>query len=111
AMLQGTYLNKTGEAASLLEECIALAGDARFRAECKLELGDIYVLADDVWEATLLYGQVEKEFSDQELGQEARFRNARLSYYIGEFEWARGQLDVLKSATSRLMANDALNLS
>src|SRR3546814_12342917 len=70
----------------------------------------MYILADDVWEATLLYGQVEKGYKDTPLGQEARFRNARLSYYIGEFEWAKGQLDVLKAATTQLMANDAPNL-
>lgn len=111
AQLKGRYLNKIPEAIALLEETLSLSTDARFRAECKLELGDLHILADDVWEATLLYGQVEKEFRDNPLGQEARFRNARLSYYIGEFEWARGQLDVLKAATSQLMANDALNLS
>src|SRR3546814_10022245 len=71
----------------------------------------MYILADDVLEATLLYGQVEKGYKDTPLGQEARFRNARLSYYIGEFEWAKGQLDVLKAATTQLMANDAMNLS
>ena len=111
ALLKGRYMDKIDEALLLLEETITLTGDARFRAECKLELGDLYILADDVWEATLLYGQVEKEFKDNPIGQEARFRNARLSYYIGEFEWALGQLNVLKSATSQLMANDALNLS
>ncbi|QEC51281.1 tetratricopeptide repeat protein [Anseongella ginsenosidimutans] len=111
ALLKGRYLGKLDEAVSLLEETVTVAEDASFRAECKLELGDLYILADDVWEATLIYGQVEKEFRDSPLGQEARFRNARLSYYIGEFEWARGQLNVLKAATSQLMANDALNLS
>src|SRR3546814_717846 len=111
AMLRGRYLQELPGAISLLGETISLATDARFRAECKLELGDMYILADDVWEATLLYGQVEKGYKDTPLGQEARFRNARLSYYIGEFEWAKGQLDVLKAATTQLMANDALNLS
>lgn len=110
AMLKGQYLDKTPEAIALLEETIALSS-GRFQAECKLKLGDLYILADDVWEATLLYGQVEKSFKDNPLGQEAKFRNARLSYYIGEFEWAKGQLDVLKASTSQLMANDALNLS
>jgi TolA-binding protein len=45
------------------------------------------------------------------LGQEAKFRNARLAYYKGEFEWAKAQLDVLKAATSKLISNDALELS
>jgi outer membrane protein assembly factor BamD (BamD/ComL family) len=34
-----------------------------------------------------------------------------LSYYIGEFEWSLAQLDVLRAATSKLIANDAMELS
>src|SRR5690606_17428365 len=44
-------------------------------------------------------------------GQEARYKNARLAYFKGDFTWAQAQLDVLKGATSQLIANDALNLS
>jgi outer membrane protein assembly factor BamD (BamD/ComL family) len=76
-----------------------------------LELGDVYVLADEVWDAALIYGQVEKQFPNESLGQEAKARNAKLAYYRGDFAWAKIQLDVLKGATSQLMANDALNLS
>ncbi|HMT36205.1 MAG TPA: tetratricopeptide repeat protein, partial [Chitinophagaceae bacterium] len=39
------------------------------------------------------------------------YKNAKLSYYTGDFVWAQGQLDVLKASTSELIANDALNLS
>ncbi len=85
--------------------------DNTFKAECKLELGDIYVLKGEEWEGMLLYGQVDKDFLEDPLGQEAKFRNARLSYYLGEFEWARAQLDVLKTATTQLIANNALELS
>jgi TolA-binding protein len=59
----------------------------------------------------LLYSQVEKEFKHDELGDKAKFRNARLSYYIGDFKWAQAQLDVLKGSTSKLIANDAMHLS
>jgi tetratricopeptide (TPR) repeat protein len=59
----------------------------------------------------LLYSQVDKDFKQDMLGEEARFRNAKLSYYNGDFKWAQGQLDVLKASTSELIANDALNLS
>jgi TolA-binding protein len=45
------------------------------------------------------------------MGEEARFRNAKLAYYRGDFEWAQGQLTVLKASTSELIANDALYLS
>jgi tetratricopeptide (TPR) repeat protein len=81
------------------------------RADLKLELGDIYLFEGEVWEASLLYSQVEKALKSEPVGHEAKLRNARLSYYIGEFEWAKAQLDVLKAATSKLIANDAMELS
>ncbi len=82
-----------------------------FKGECKLELADIYLITGEVWESTLLYSQVDKANKGEPIGEEAKFRNAKLSYYKGEFEWARGQLDVLKGGTSHLIANDALALS
>ncbi len=80
-------------------------------AECKLDLGDVSLLNNHPWDATLLYSQVEKDFPNSAVGQDAKYRNAKLSYYTGDFTWAKGQLDVLKAATSQLIANDALNLS
>lgn len=85
--------------------------DRQFRGQCKLDMGDYELLRNNRWESTLLYSQVDKEFKQDMLGEEARFRNARLSYYTGDFVWAQGQLDVLKASTSELIANDALNLS
>ena len=34
-----------------------------------------------------------------------------MSFYLGEFEWAKAQLDILKTATTQLIANNALELS
>jgi TolA-binding protein len=45
------------------------------------------------------------------IGQDARFRNAKLAYYNGDFEWAQAQFDILKTSTSKLISNDALDLS
>src|SRR5690606_29848207 len=41
----------------------------------------------------------------------AKYRNAKLSFYAGDFAWAKAQADVLKGSTSKLIANDALDLS
>ncbi len=112
AQLQAYYLFKYDSAVANYQELINMPRlDNRFKAECKLDLGDIYVLKGEVWEAMLLYGQVDKDFLEDPLGQEAKFRNAKLSYYLGEFEWARAQLDVLKTATTQLIANNAIELS
>jgi len=63
------------------------------------------------WEASLLYSQVELDFKENPIGHEAKFRNARISYFSGDFEWAQSQLDVLKASTSKLISNDAIDLS
>ncbi|MCL2131561.1 MAG: tetratricopeptide repeat protein [Lentimicrobiaceae bacterium] len=81
------------------------------KAILKIDLGDILRLDDDIWEATLLYSQVEKEFPNDTIASLAKFKNAKLSFHIGEFEWAKSQLDVLRAATSKLIANDAMYLS
>ncbi len=110
--LRAEYLNKTKQAISILEELIEMKDlKPNFLAESKLELGDIYLLDGQVWEAALLYGQVDKAFRDDPIGQSARFKNARLSYFTGSFDWAKSQLDVLKASTTQLISNDALNLS
>jgi len=112
AHLQAFYLDKSLEAVEFLEEAIAVPNiPAKVLAECKLELADIYLFSGEQWEATLLYSQVEKAFKNEPLGHEAKFRNAKLSFYISEFDWARTQLDILKAATSKLIANDAMELS
>ncbi len=112
AHLQAFYLGETSEATELLLQAISIPNvPLQNQAECKLELADIYLFSDEQWEATLLYSQVEKTFKNEPLGHEAKFRNAKLSFYIGEFDWARAQLDILKAATSKLIANDALELS
>lgn len=112
ASLKAYYLQKIPEAIQLLEDAIKTPRISyTLQAQCKLDLGDVYVLSGEVWEATLLYGQVDKALRDNPMGQEARYRSARLSFWNGDFEWAKAQLDVLKASTSQLFANDALNLS
>ncbi len=74
-------------------------------------LGDIYLINGAIWDASLLYSQVEKDFKHEAIGNEAKFRNAKLSFYAGDFTWAKTQADVLKGSTEKLIANDALDLS
>ncbi len=112
AELQAFYLNNYDEAIALLESIINNMGiEPQVKGEFKLELGDFYIMKGEIWEAALLYGQVDKSFMDEPLGELARFRQAKLSYYNGEFEWAQAQLDILKSSTTELISNDAIKLS
>ncbi len=80
-------------------------------AKAKLYLGDYYLMADQPWESILLYTQVEKEQKGNPLGEEAKYRNAKLSYYKGDFDWAQTQLKIIKASTSELISNDAIDLS
>lgn len=106
------YLHDLNKGILLLEELTAMPRlQPKFTALCKLTLGDAYLMRGDVWDAQLLYGQVDKDFLEDPLGQEARLRNAKLSYYTGDFDWAKDQLDVLKTATSQLISNNAIELS
>jgi len=112
AHIKAFYLNQPDEAVSLLNEAIKVQGVNSFvLADLKLELADIELLSGNIWEAALIYGQVEKSNENNPTGHEAKFRKARLAYYAGDFKWAQAQLDVLKASTSKLIANDACELS
>ncbi|MEM9848808.1 MAG: tetratricopeptide repeat protein, partial [Bacteroidota bacterium] len=112
AELEAFYLNDLDKSISLLSEMIAYPGINRFTlAKAKIRLADFYLMQGEVWEATLLYSQVDKEFKEDLMGHEARYRNAKLSYYAKDFQWAQAQFDVLKASTSRLIANDAIDMS
>ena len=112
ALLHAFFLDQLDSAINKLEQIIDTPGvSPSLQSQAKLDLGDILLLDDQPWESTLLYSQVEKAQKEQALGYEAKLRNAKLSYYTGNFELAQGHLDILKLATSREIANNALALS
>ncbi len=104
-------LNEFERAIDLLESCLDLNLTKLNNSKIKMKLADIYLFKEEIWEATLLYSQVDKAMKEEPIGHEARFKNAQLRYYIGEFEWSLAVLNILKSATSKLIANDAMTLS
>lgn len=81
------------------------------RSELKMLQADIELLRGNIWEASLLYMQISEAFNFESIGNQAKFKSARIFYYEGEFEFAQSQLDVLKQSTSKLLSNDALELS
>lgn len=112
AELEALYLNDLPKAIQTLNSLLKLQGlNPQAEAEAKLSLADYYLMSGEIWESTLLYSQVDKDFGQGIIGHEARFRNARLSYFNGDFTWAQAQFDVLKNSTSKLISNDALDLS
>ena len=112
ALLYAFYLNEIEEAIGILMDLVNQpVGKHPIVGEAKMDLADIYLLNKQPWESILLYAQVERQFKEEPLGYQAKLKSARLSYFKGEFELAQGHLDILKLATSREIANDALDLS
>ncbi len=112
ALIEGYYLNKKNEATISLQQLIDNPRvNSQLKSEAKLTLADIYLLNEEPWESTLLYAQVDKKMKETPIGYTAKLKRAKLAYYQGEFELAQAILDILKLATSREIANDALDLS
>ena len=112
ALLHAFYLGEYDSAISILNRIIQTPRIPKSISDLsKLDLGDIYLLIGEPWESTLLYSQVEKTSKETPIGYEAKLRNAKLSYYRGDFTLAQSHLDILKMATSREIANDAMALS
>jgi len=106
------YLNEPELGLNWVDKVLENASITRSaKAEAKMKKADILIFMGDMWEPTLLYGQVEKEFKNDIQGQEAKFRAARLSYFREEFEFAHDQMKVLKASTTKLFSNDAMWLS
>jgi len=112
ALLYANYLDEKSESIQILNQLIKNPRATLYlRSKAKLDLGDIYLLKGEAWESTLLYSQVEKTQKENPVGYEAKLRNAKLSYYKGNFRLAQEHLDILKEATTREIANDAMDLS
>lgn len=112
ALLYTYYLDEKDSAVQKLETLIENNRVSPvLKAKAKLELGDVYLLKEEPWESTLLYSQVEKAQKETPLGYDAKLRNAKLSYYKGDFKLAQEHLNILKEATTREIANDAMDLS
>ena len=104
--------NKEDNAIQILNQAIINPNLTKYDvATCKMELAKILTAKDDVWESILLYSQVENDFKEEIIGQQAKFEKTKINYYNGDFEWAQNQLKVLKHSTSKLIANNAMKLS
>ena len=106
------YADRAAEAIVILQDAILVQSLTDIqRAQLKMQLADIEVLKGDIWEASLLYMQIDKDFKFEAIGDEAKYKNARIFYFDGEFDFAQSQLNILKESTSKIIANDAMNLS
>ncbi len=103
--------NTPQPAIQILKNCLGLQLNARTKAYVKLALGDILVFDQKFNQALIYFSQIQKNLKNDVLGQNARYKVAQTSFYKGDFDWALTQLKVLRSSTSQLIANDAMQLS
>ena len=112
AHFKAFYMKNLEEAKVILEDAMKIVNaDPIDIAECKIQYADIMLLSGNIWDALLFYSQVEKDFKENPIGHKAKFKRAKIAYYKGDFTWAQAQLDVLKASTSKLISNDAMDLS
>ncbi|CAN1488495.1 NrfG FOG, TPR repeat [Flavobacteriaceae bacterium] len=78
------------------------------QAACKMELADILLSEEKFNQALLYYSQIEENLQNNVLSHEASLKSAKTSYFKTDFEWALKQFKELKSASTQLIANDAL---
>ena len=112
ALLLAFKYDDTKNAKKELKNALKIAGASNTAlAKCKITLADTHIKENNIWEAALLYGQVNHDFKEDIIGHEAKLKFAKTYFYGGDFKWAKAHLDVLKASTTKLIANDALQLS
>jgi tetratricopeptide (TPR) repeat protein len=106
------YKGHAEQSIQVLEKALAIRElTNNERALLRIELADIYVYDNKLWNATLLYSKIIEANEGNTMADEVKLKKAKLSYYIGDVIWAKAQLDALKASTSKLIANDAMELS
>jgi tetratricopeptide (TPR) repeat protein len=104
------YQNNPEKGKLVLEKAMQLPLNKFQLAEAKMELADILLYEEKFNQALLYYSQIEEDLKNDILGHEASLKAAKTSYFKADFDWALTQLKVLKSASTQLIANDALEL-
>lgn len=104
------YLQQVESAKTILTQALDLPLNAYQKADVKLELADILLIDEKFNQAIIYYAQVENDLENDPMAHEASLKMAKASYFKGDFEWAQKQCSVLKSSTSQLIANDALEI-
>ncbi len=103
--------NNPEKAIAVLKKSLELPLNNYSEAYVKMTLGDILVYDQKFNQALIYFTQIQQNLKNDVLGQDARFKVAQTSFYKGDFDWALTQLKVLRSSTSQLIANDAMQLS
>ena len=93
---------------AILKTALELPLDDYQKADAKMELADILLFQEKFNQALLYYSQIEEDLKNDVIGHEASLKAAKTSYFKADFVWALKQFKELKSVSSQLIANDAL---
>lgn len=100
--------NNPEQGKNILKAALQLQLNKYQVADVKMELADILLFEEKFNQAQIYYSQIEEDLKNDEVGHEASLKSAKISYFKGDFDWAQQQFKALKSASSQLIANDAL---
>jgi len=95
---------------AILKRSLELPLNKYQTADVKMELADILLYEEKFNQALIYYSQIEEDLKNDVIGHEASLKAAKTSYFKTDFEWALKQFKELKSASTQLIANDALEL-
>lgn len=103
-------LKNPEEGKAILKRTLELPLSKYQTADVKMELADILLYEEKFNQALIYYSQIEEDLKNDAVGHEASLKAAKTSYFKTDFEWALKQFRELKSASTQLIANDALEL-
>ena len=102
--------NNASKAIEVLKNALGFSNSKFDKARIKLKLGEVLVFTGKKNKALIYFSQIQTQLKNHPLAQQATFKVAQTSYFNGDFTWAKVQLKILKSATTQLIANDAIAL-
>ena len=101
-------LKKPEEGKAIIKKALTLQLNDYDVAQAKMELADILLFEEKFNQALIYYSQIEENLKNDVVAHEASLKAAKTSYFQGDFVWALKQFKELKSASTQLIANDAL---
>lgn len=101
-------LKKPEDGKAIIKNALEMQLNDYQAAQAKMELADILLFEEKFNQALLYYSQIEQNLKNDAVAHQATLKAAKTSYFQGDFVWALKQFKELKSASTQLIANDAL---
>ncbi len=110
ANLQAFYLFDLAGANEELDRILSLGIPPQLSAKANLLYGDVLLMQKEYNKSKLRYNSVAEAFKEGQTGAMAKYKQGRLSYFKGDFEYSKARLKTIKDNTSNDISNDAIQL-